>query len=204
MNAFEHWQKVYQTKKADEVSWYCPRLESSLALIDRAGVDCGEEVIDIGGGASTLVDDLVKRGYGRITVLDVSPAALEVPKARLGLRARGVAWLAADILDVDLGEARFGLWHDRAVFHFLIQKHDREIYLAALRRAIKPGGQVVMGVFGADGPMKCSGLDAMRYDAAALHTELGDSFALLESRIEVHTTPSGGRQQFQFCRFLAT
>lgn len=194
-----HWDHVYQTKTADAVSWYRPHLDKSLALIRRAASDLSAAIIDVGGGESTLVDDLLADGYRDVTVLDISPTAIETAGKRLGSHADHVTWLAADITEVDLPEHRYDVWHDRAVFHFLTEPEQRAAYVRQVARSVKPGGHVIVAAFGPEGPLKCSGLDVMRYDADALHDQFGASFHLVESTTELHETPFGTTQQFVYC-----
>ena len=194
-----HWEHVYQTKAADAVSWYRPHLEHSMELIRCSAPDLSDSVIDIGGGESTLVDDLLAAGYRDVTVLDISPTAIEVAKQRLGSDAERVAWLAADITEVELPEHRYDVWHDRAVFHFLTDPAQRAAYVRQVARSVRPGGYVIVATFGPEGPQKCSGLDVVRYDADALHDEFGAAFQLLESKSELHETPFGTTQQFVYC-----
>ena len=199
MTTKAHWENVYQTKAEDEVSWYRPHLETSLRLIEVAAPDRDSAVIDVGGGEATLVDDLVSRGYTDVTVLDISQAAIEVAKDRLGFAAAPVHWIAGDITSVELEAARYDLWHDRAVFHFLTSADDRAAYVRQVARAVRLGGHVIVATFGLDGPEKCSGLDVVRYDAENLHSEFGPKFRLLDSVTEVHETPWGTPQQFMYC-----
>lgn len=199
MTTKAHWENVYQTKAVDEVSWYRPHLETSLRLIEDAAPDRGSAVIDVGGGEATLVDDLVSRGYIDVTVLDISQAAIEVAKDRLGFAAAPVHWITGDITSVELEAARYDLWHDRAVFHFLTSADDRAAYVRQVARAVRLGGHVIVATFGLDGPEKCSGLDVVRYDAENLHGEFGPKFRLLDSVTEVHETPWGTPQQFMYC-----
>jgi SAM-dependent methyltransferase len=194
----EHWEGVYERKRPDEVSWYRPHLEQSLGFIDSAGLAPDAAIVDVGGGASTLVDDLLARGYTNVTAIDISARAIESAKARLGDRARQVRWLVADVAEADLGSAVYDLWHDRAVFHFL-RDDERRRYVAALRRAIKPGGQVLIATFGPEGPERCSGLEVVRYSAHELLAQLGAGFELVASATEVHRTPWGADQQFVYC-----
>lgn len=194
-----YWEHVYQTRAAEEVSWYRPHLERSLELIRRSAPDLSDSIIDVGGGESTLVDDLLAAGYRDVTVLDISATAIEVAKMRLGSNAERVAWLAADITAVTLPRRRYDVWHDRAVFHFLTDLAQRAAYVRQVTRAIRPGGHVIVATFGPEGPQKCSGLDVARYDAEALHDEFGASFRLLESATELHDTPFGTVQQFVYC-----
>ncbi|MDP3370293.1 MAG: class I SAM-dependent methyltransferase [Brevundimonas sp.] len=199
MTTKAHWENVYQTKAVDEVSWYRPHLETSLRLIEDAAPDRNSAVIDVGGGEATLVDDLVSRGYTDVTVLDISQAAIEVAKDRLGFAAAPVHWITGDITSVELDAARYDLWHDRAVFHFLTSADDRAAYVRQVARAVRLGGHVIVATFGLDGPEKCSGLDVVRYDAENLHGEFGSKFRLLDSVTEVHETPWGTPQQFMYC-----
>ena len=194
-----HWDTVYRTKAPDDVSWYRPHLERSLALIKRAAPDPSASIIDIGGGESTLVDDLLAGGYRAITVLDISPAAIEVSKRRLGGLAQHVTWLAADVTETTLPAERYDVWHDRAVFHFLTRPEHRDAYVRQVRRSMKPGGHVIVATFGPEGPEKCSGLDVVRYDADSLHGEFGSRFRLVEHATELHQTPFGTTQQFLYC-----
>lgn len=199
MTTKAHWEKVYQTKAVDEVSWYRPHLETSLRLIEDAAPDRDSAIIDVGGGEATLVDDLVARSYSDLTVLDISAAAIEVANSRLGASGASVHWIAGDITAVDLEAARYDVWHDRAVFHFLTSADDRAAYVRQVSRAVKLGGHVIVATFGPDGPEKCSGLDVVRYDAENLHGEFGPKFRLLDSVTELHETPWGTPQQFMYC-----
>lgn len=199
MTTKPHWENVYETKSAHEVSWYRPRLDVSLQLIDSVLTDPGSAIIDIGGGESTLVDDLIRSGRSDVTVLDISQAALDATKARLGASADSVSWISADITTVDLGFARYDLWHDRAVFHFLTRPEDREAYIQRVRQAVKPQGYVVIATFGPDGPLKCSGLDIVRYDSNSLVVALGDGFDLIDKTTEIHKTPWDSEQEFVYC-----
>ncbi len=199
MDARTHWEKVYTTKAPNAVSWYRPHLETSLALIERAVHTRAASIIDVGGGESTLVDDLLLRGYKSITVLDVSQTAIDLTKSRLGSAAEQVRWLVADITEIELEPSVYDLWHDRAVFHFLTAPQHRMAYVRQVAGAVKPGGHVIVSTFGPEGPAKCSGLDVMRYDAESLHGEFGGRFRLVESSKELHHTPFGTTQQFLYC-----
>ena len=199
MSTQAHWERVYTTKAPTEVSWFRPHLETSLSLIARSTADHSARIIDVGGGESTLVDDLLANGYTNITVLDISHTALDVTRARLGARAAGVAWIVADVTQADLPANSFDVWHDRAVFHFLTTPEDRAAYVRNVARAVKPGGHVIISAFGPEGPLKCSGLDVQRYDADSLHHEFGAHFRLIDSRTELHQTPFGTEQQFLYC-----
>jgi SAM-dependent methyltransferase len=194
-----HWDKVYTTKAPDAVSWYRAHLETSLALIERAVDSCSASIIDVGGGESTLVDDLLLRGYNNITVLDVSQSAIGLTKRRLGAAAEQVRWLVADITKIELEPGAYDLWHDRAVFHFLTDREQRTAYVRQVARSVEPGGHIIVSTFGPEGPTKCSGLEVTRYDAESLHREFGARFRLIESSKEVHHTPFGTTQQFLYC-----
>lgn len=199
MDARTHWEKVYTTKEPDQVSWYRPHLETSLALIERSASDRSASIIDVGGGESTLVDDLLGRGFQNITVLDVSQVAIEATKKRLRELAEQVHWLVANMTQVELEPRAYDIWHDRAVFHFLTAPQDRIAYVRQVAHSVKPGGHVIVSTFGPDGPTKCSGLDVVRYDPDSLHNEFGASFRLVESSKELHETPFGTTQQFLYC-----
>lgn len=200
-DAKAHWEEVYQTKAETEVSWFQEHSDVSLGLIRRSGVPKDGAIIDVGGGASRLVDGLIAGGYSALTVLDISGAALAVTRQRLGNLAEAVDWIEADITDVDLPRQRFDLWHDRAVFHFLTEEDQRRRYVRALRQAIRPGGHLIIATFGPDGPTRCSGLPVVRYGPGRLLEELGEGFELVEQMSEAHRTPFGKVQQFQYCRF---
>jgi 2-polyprenyl-3-methyl-5-hydroxy-6-metoxy-1,4-benzoquinol methylase len=200
MDVRAHWEKIYEAKAPDAVSWYRPHLETSLALIeDAAGAERSAAIIDVGGGESTLVDDLLAHGFQDITVLDISATAFEVTKKRLGTTAGRVHWLLGDITQIDLVPRRYDVWHDRAVFHFLTVEEQRVAYVRQVAHAVRPGGHVIVSTFGPEGPVQCSGLDVVRYDARALHDEFGARFRLVESRNELHQTPFGTTQQFLYC-----
>lgn len=199
MDAKTHWETVYTKKAPEGVSWYRPHLETSLALIGRAAGYKSASIIDVGGGESTLVDDLLARGYENIAVLDVSQVAIEVTKERLGLAAEQVHWIAADITQVQLEPSSYDVWHDRAVFHFLTASEQRVAYVRQVATAVRPGGHVIVSTFGPEGPAKCSGLEVMRYDAESLHDQFGVRFRLVESSKELHRTPFGTTQQFLYC-----
>lgn len=194
-----HWEQIYAGKAPEAVSWYRPHLETSLALVERAASGYSASIIDIGGGESTLVDDLLACGYENITVLDVSETAINVTKERLGLAAERVRWLTADITEVQLQRGAYDVWHDRAVFHFLTVEEHRAAYVRQVAHAVKPGGHAIVSTFGPEGPTKCSGLDVIRYDAESLHHQFGVRFRLVESSQELHRTPFGTTQQFLFC-----
>lgn len=199
MTTKNHWESVYKTKSADAVSWFAPHLNLSLQYIERAAPARDAAIIDVGGGESTLVDDLLAAGYRKLTVLDISITALETTRSRVGPAGQQVHWLAADVLHADLPAAAFDVWHDRAVFHFLTRDEQRQRYVEQVLRALKPGGFAIVGSFGPQGPEQCSGLPVSRYSADELHHTFGAPFQLLDSRIEQHITPWGTRQQFVYC-----
>ena len=200
MNCKDHWEQVYQTKAPDDVSWFQTQPAISLKLIKSSGVGKDAGIIDVGGGASVLVDFLFDAGFGKLAVLDISAAALEHARRRLGKRADSVEWLEEDVTTFQPAR-RFGLWHDRAVFHFLTDKADCEKYVQTLKRTLMPGGHVVIATFAMDGPPKCSGLEVTRYDAASICAELGVEFQLVEQASETHTTPWDTQQKFSYFRF---
>ncbi|MEJ8850216.1 class I SAM-dependent methyltransferase [Variovorax rhizosphaerae] len=202
MNDQSHWDRVYTTRSSQEVSWFQPHAQQSLDLIRRVSGDRPSHVIDVGGGASTLVDDLLQLDRFDVSVLDISSAALDVARQRLGASASRVHWLVGDITRATLPAKAFDIWHDRAVFHFLIDPAQREAYVSQVRRAVRPGGHVIVAAFGPDGPPQCSGLPVMRYAPGALHAEFGGAFELLEHMTEFHHTPGGAIQQFVYCHCL--
>ncbi len=195
-----HWQNVYTSKGENEVSWFQESPAPSLALIAEIGAAPNSAIIDIGGGASRLVDELIARGFRDVTVLDLSAAALETAKARLGERASRAHWLVADATIWEPSQT-YGIWHDRAAFHFLTEERDRAAYIARLRQGVRSGGHAIIATFALDGPEKCSGLPVMRYDAARLAQTLGSGFNLLHSQRNDHATPWGSHQCFQFSVF---
>lgn len=199
MSRKEHWEAVYGKKEPNEVSWYQREPTLSLKLIDQAVGGQPASVIDVGGGASLLVDRLLDRPTMRVTVLDLSGAALRAARQRLGPRAAKVNWIEADILNIDLPEGAYDIWHDRAVFHFLTDAGDRRRYVEQVSRSVKIGGHVLVATFDADGPTKCSGLDVARYSPNELHAQFGSSFRLLRSEHESHVTPWGAIQKFVYC-----
>jgi len=195
-----HWDNIYQTKSPLEVSWYQREPELSLALIERARIDPDAPILDVGGGASVLVDRLLARGYRSVSVLDVSATALAQAQARLGNLADKVHWIEADITAFQSSH-RFRLWHDRAVFHFLTDPSDRRAYVNTLINSLEPDGHLIIATFAIGGPTKCSGLDICQYDAARMGAELGPAFELMEEVAETHLTPAGKEQRFVFLRY---
>jgi ubiquinone/menaquinone biosynthesis C-methylase UbiE len=199
MQSKDHWEKVYTTKAADGVSWYQPHAEQSMALIRASGAAKDASIVDVGGGASTLVDDLLTEGYSALSVLDLSGEALAVSQRRLGALARNVRWIEADITQAEFTHHSVDVWHDRAVFHFLTSVQDREAYVRQVLHAVKPGGHVIVATFGENGPLQCSGLPVVRYAPDGLHAEFGDAFTLLAHKEQLHHTPFGTDQQFVYC-----
>jgi SAM-dependent methyltransferase len=196
-----YWDKVYTTKAVGQTSWYEPTPQKSLAFIRNAGIASDDPIIDVGGGASCLVDELLSAGYRDLTVLDVSDTVLGAVRDRLGARADAVSLLQADVTAFQ-PTRKYALWHDRAVFHFLVAAEDRRRYVDTLRDAVRPGGHVIIATFGPLGPQRCSGLPVERYDAAGLTAELGEEFRLVEASLSVHHTPAGAEQQFLYGRFI--
>lgn len=195
----EDWERIYREQRPDRVSWFEPNPATSLELIDEAAIDPGAAIIDVGGGTSLLAGELLARGYSEITVADVSGESLALAKRQLGEDAERIRWVEADVLQHDFRRS-FDLWHDRAMFHFMVEPAAREAYLAAMRRGLEPSGQLVIATFGPDGPTTCSGLPVRRYGAADLARLLPD-FGLDSSRIFPHRTPGGAEQQFLYARF---
>lgn len=196
-----HWEQVYSTKAIDTVSWFQAHADDSLRFLQKTGVGKSAAIMDVGGGASTLVDDLLLQGYKNVTVLDIAEQALSASKARLGEHAGDVHWLVADITHAELPAHSVDVWHDRAVFHFLTAENDRKAYIKNMLHALKPNGHGIIATFAEDGPLKCSGLEIVRYSVSALQAELGEPFTLLTSEKVLHNTPGGNVQQFNYCYF---
>ncbi|MCU0693489.1 MAG: class I SAM-dependent methyltransferase [Polyangiaceae bacterium] len=201
MDRYTHWQQVYLGKSEDRVSWFQPRAATSLALITQLGLPRDAPIIDVGGGASRLVDGLLDAGYSQVSVLDVAPAALAKAHARLGDRAARVGWIEGDVLEATMTGA-FRLWHDRAVFHFLTLEHDRTRYLQRLERHLQSGGAWIVATFARDGPAQCSGLPVVRYEPDELDLVAGSSLRRIATRREVHVTPAGKVQTFYYCVYV--
>jgi len=200
MNRKNHWEDVYKDKSPLDVSWYQSEPVLSLQFIHNTQIDHDAAIIDVGGGASVLVDHLCKQGYSNIAVLDISAKALSCVKDRLGDRADYIEWYDEDVTCFKPAH-QFALWHDRAVFHFLTDKTDRRNYVDVLKRALMPNGHLIIAAFAIGGPTKCSGLDIVQYDAEKLKAELGEDFELVEEANEKHVTPSKTEQQFSYFRF---
>jgi ubiquinone/menaquinone biosynthesis C-methylase UbiE len=199
MNEKNHWDNVYRTKKSDDVSWFQPHAFTSLDLIKKLEGNTDAHIIDVGGGASMLVDDLISLGYSNLKVLDISSTALEVAKSRLEGKSKFVEWIVDDVTKLDIPRHSIDVWHDRAVFHFLNDHDQREDYVKAVLNAVKPGGHVIVSTFYLDSPEKCSGLPIQRYDAESLHGQFGEPFILLGHEYENHKTPFGTHQNFIYC-----
>lgn len=204
MRPQEHWQRIYTRKAETEVSWYQPHARQSVELLQAAGARPELALLDVGGGASTLVDDLWRGGWRDLTVLDIAESALQVARERLlhsdqPAAASAIHWLCADITDTQLPAQRYDIWHDRAVFHFLTDDPQRQRYLAQVARAVRPGGLVLVATFAKDGPEQCSGLPVCRYDAQQLHDTFGEAYQLLDHRQHTHVTPWGSEQHFTWC-----
>lgn len=199
MSLSVHWDAVWNSRRPEDVSWYQRDPTVSLRLIERAA-NPAATVVDVGGGASRLVEALLAKGYTRLTVIDIAAAAIDAARLRLRQDAERVTWLVGDATTFDFGR-QFDLWHDRALLHFLVDELDRDRYLAALRRAVKVGGAVVIAAFAPDGPPRCSGLPVRRYDRAQMHHVLGDEFESVEYVDEVHATPAGDSQRFLYGLF---
>jgi SAM-dependent methyltransferase len=197
----DHWDRVYSSKGERDVSWFEPSPNVSLAMLDAAGLTADTCVVDIGGGESRLIDELIRRGLKCLAILDVSLAALERTQTRLGDAARIPIWIAADVTG-NWALKPMDVWHDRAVFHFLTAPEDRTRYVDHLKQTLKVGGTAIIATFAPDGPERCSGLPVMRYSPESLTRELGDQFSLEQALSHVHQTPWGTTQSFQYSRFL--
>jgi ubiquinone/menaquinone biosynthesis C-methylase UbiE len=198
---YQHWDRVYAMKAPTDVSWFQARPTPSLSMVLAAGTALSDSVIDVGAGASALMDILLEAGFTRLTALDVSDKALAVTRARLGDRGTGIEWIAADVTRWSPPADAYDLWHDRAVFHFLIDDEAREAYLRALKRGLRIGGHLILAPFSLSGPERCSGLPVQRYSPAMLQVVLGRAFDLVEARAETHFTPGGAHQDFIWCLF---
>jgi len=201
MTQREHWERMYSKNPVDRLGWYLPHLETSLQWIQRLKLSKDSNVIDVGGGASTLVDDLLNDGFRSITVVDLSKKALSLAQERLGDRAGLVSWLAEDITSVPLAARQYDLWHDRAVLHFLTTSEMWRRYRNNLLKALRPGGHVIIGTFALEAPAKCSGLSVKRYSVEELERKLGEEFELIRHEKYLHITPTGVEQMYLYCHF---
>lgn len=199
MNTKTHWEHIYETKSPTQVSWYQEHAQFSMHYIENTGIRKTDHILDVGGGTSTLVDDLIEAGFQNITILDVSGTALQLARQRLGTKANNVNWIEADITQAELPYQSYDVWHDRAVFHFLTKAIDRQRYIDTVRHSVRKGGHVIVATFASDGPDHCSGLEVMRYNPEGLHNEFGDGFDLVDSTRETHHTPFGTEQKFIYC-----
>lgn len=200
MNIKEHWEKVYNTKQLNEVSWYQPLPEESLQFFKQLNIPNTASVIDIGGGDSFLVDHLLELGYTNVTVLDISETAINKAKIRLGEKAKQVTWVVADVLAFKT-DNKFDCWHDRAAFHFLTTTDEIESYLSIARQYIKPSGNLIIGTFSTGGPEKCTGLPVKQYSEILLSNTLGKWFSKIKCITANHITPFKTVQNFLFCSF---
>ena len=199
MDNHTHWQSIYNEKDVTQVSWFQEHADTSLRIIQQYENNKNATIIDIGAGASPLVDDLLEAGYAKIEVLDISSQALAIAQKRLGDKQQKVTWRSVDILKAKLPAQSYDVWHDRAVFHFLTNEADRTRYVEQVCHALKPNGKIIISTFGPDGPLKCSGLPIVRYDHDSLHSEFGSGFKLIEHGQEDHLTPDGSVQKFIYC-----
>jgi len=194
----EHWESVYRTKAANTVSWYRPHLEVSLAMIKWLAGSKRAAILDIGGGASTLVDDLVAEGFTDVTVLDIAEPAIELARLRMGESARNVRWVTADFLDAEFEAQRYDICHDRAVFHFLTDTAEQQKYFDQVDRILRSNGTLIVSTFAMDGPARCSGLVVSRYNENVMRQVAGDRFEIAASQRESHHTPSGSVQEMMY------
>jgi 2-polyprenyl-3-methyl-5-hydroxy-6-metoxy-1,4-benzoquinol methylase len=201
MNQKDHWQQVYSKREAENLGWYKPHLATSLSWIKALNLATEDPLIDIGGGTSTLVDDLLEMGCRSISVLDISENAIATARLRLAKKADQVTWLEGDITSIDLPAGGYELWHDRAVFHFLTEPGQQRMYRDNLLKALKPDGHLIIGTFAPEAPAMCSGLPVQRYSAEQLENTLGEEFELVRQHNELHVTPGGVEQMYLYCQF---
>lgn len=201
MNDAKHWDKIYGSKSTRKVGWYAPHLTTSLSWINELNLEPTEPIIDVGGGASTLVDDLIETGYKDLTVLDLSNSAIQRVQERLGSASGAVTWLQGDITETGLPSQHYRLWHDRAAFHFLIEPETQQKYRDAILRSLATGGYLIIGTFAPDAPPQCSGLPVERYTSDTLSKIFGKEFELIRHHNEIHITPSGIEQAYVYCLF---
>ena len=201
MNTAEHWEEIYATRTANSVGWYAPHLETSLKWIAELKLAAEDPIIDVGGGASTLVDDLMNSGHRNLTVLELSETAIQLTKERLGKPSASVTWLQGDVTEIELPSRYFSLWHDRAVYHFLIEPELQQKYRNSILKALKVEGYFIIGTFSPDAPPQCSGLPVQRYTSERLSEIFGKAFKLKRYQNEIHYTPSGLEQAYVYCLF---
>jgi len=201
MNHNKHWEQTYSSNQTETLGWYSPHLQTSLSWIQELDLDASAPIIDVGGGASTLVDDLLEADHRSITVLDISDKALSLARVRLGEKAKLVKWFEGNIISLDLPTQYYELWHDRAVFHFLTGAGQQDKYRDRLLSALKPGGHLIIGTFTTEAPPKCSGLPVQRYSLKQLENILGEEFELKRHNKELHITPGGVEQMYLYCHF---
>jgi len=199
MDSHAHWKSIYTKKNIKEVSWFQEHANTSLRIVQENEKNKSAHIIDVGAGASPLVDDLLIAGYENLEVLDISNEALAITQSRLGEDQTKIVWHTANILEAELPENHYDVWHDQAVFHFLTNEEDRARYVEQVCSALKPNGKVIISTFGPDGPLKCSGLPIVRYNHNSLHGEFGTQFKLIEHGQEDHLTPDGSVQKFVYC-----
>lgn len=204
MNKVEHWEEIYTTRATNSVGWYAPHLETSLKWIEELKLAAETPIIDVGGGASTLVDDLLASGHRKLTVLDLSARAIHLTKERLGKKASSVTWLHGDVTETELSPQHYGLWHDRAVFHFLIEPEMQRKYRDVILKALRKGSYFIIGTFTTGAPSKCSGLPVQPYTQELLIKTFGNEFELKRHQNELHKTPSGIEQAYVYCLFQKT
>ncbi len=201
MQSAPHWENIYSTKAIHDVSWFQTHAGCSLDLIDRTQISPDAQIIDVGSGASILISELIAGGYKNLTVLDISAAAIAAAQKQLGSAANGVQWIHSDITTVKLSADAYDLWHDRAAFHFLTEENDRAAYINTVSKAVKPGGHLILATFAEDGPLKCSGLQIVRYSPQDLRAQFDGAFSFVEHQYEDHATPFGSVQRFVYCHF---
>jgi SAM-dependent methyltransferase len=201
MNNAKHWNQIYTDRATNSLGWYKPHLETPLAWIDELGLDPQDPVIDVGAGASTLIDDLLARGHQSLTVLDLSSSAIQITRQRLGAASAAVTWLVGDVTELALPRRCYRLWHDRAVFHFLTRPQSQQKYRRAVLNSLEAGGYFIIGTFAPEAPAQCSGLPVQRYDTELLATTFGEPFELRQQKEEMHTTPGGVGQAYLYCLF---
>ncbi|MGV7235009.1 MAG: class I SAM-dependent methyltransferase [Nitrosomonadaceae bacterium] len=204
MNDAEHWEAIYTSKSADQVGWYSLHLETSMRWIAELKLAPKDPIIDIGGGASTLVDDLLGSGHKDLSVLDLSEKAIHLTKERLGKASRSVTWLQGNVTEIELPSQHFKLWHDRAVFHFLVDPEIQQMYRDVVLKTVMKGGYFIIGTFTTNAPPQCSGLPVQRHTPDTLSNTFGKELELKQYNKEIHKTPSGIEQAYVYCLFQRT